>query len=472
MKVLLIVPPGVEADLPPLGPMYIAAVIRKICDVKIYDCGVQNITFEDLPRIIKKEKPDLVGVGPATSPRIYYYFKTLRIIKKINPNIKTLIGGPHASAVPSIIKYNFMDFLVRGEGEFTVKELIQNFNKPKNYKKILGLSFKQNKKVIHNKPRSLIKDLDKLPFPARDLVPTTKYQGSIMPLALPETNVIGSRGCPYLCSYCFKGIFGATFRQRNPKKVVDEVEYLVKTYNIKTINFFDDDINLDPKYLANLCDEIIKRKLNHIKYKGQARVNKNLITLELLKKMKKAGFYLICYGIESCNQRVLNRNHKGITLEEIKRTAKLTRKAGIRSLGFFMMGNLGEDLNTLEDTIQFASKLPLDYAQVTIAMPYPGTEFYEVAKKKGWLGAEFETDPHLTYRTITIKNRPELPYEEMQKKLRRFYIKFFFKPTYILRTLIRMFSSMDDFRLTLKGLGWILDALSLTTKIERKRYGR
>ena len=470
-KVFLIVPPGVECDLPPLGLLYIASTIKSYCDVKVIDCGILDIDFDKLKQIIRNKKPDLVGVI-ATSPRVYYALKTLNIVKDIDPNIKTVIGGPHASAVPDTIKVDYIDFLVRGEGEITMKELVINLDKPEKYGEINGLSFKDKNKVMQNPPRDLIKDLDSLPLPARDLVPINEYLGSIMPISLPEINMIASRGCPFRCSYCFKGTFGISSRFRDPIKVVDEIEYIVKKYGAKTINFFDDEFNTNKNFLNKFTDEIIKRGLNKIKYKAQFRANKQFIDLALLKKLKKAGFYLICYGLESGNQNVLNTNRRQVTLEEMKRAVVLTHKAGIRILGFFMMGLLGETIDSLEDTIRFAKSLPLDYAQVTIAMPYPGTEFYEIVKKNKWLDIDYQNidlkkAKHLNYRKAAWK-RPHLPEKELKKKFRRFYLKFFFRPSYILKTFIRMFSSINDFRLTLKGVRWVFDALNLTTKLDKK----
>lgn len=467
-KVFLIVPPGVECDLPPLGLLYIASTIRPFCEVKVIDCGISNITFEDIKKIIKEKNPDLVGVI-ATSPRVYYALKTLKIVKDVNPKIKTIIGGPHASAVPETIKEDYIDFLVRGEGEMTMKELVLSLDK-KDFSRIKGLSFKKNGKIIINKSRPLIENLDSLPFPARDLVPITKYPGSIMPIELPEVNMVASRGCPFRCSYCFKGTFGFSSRFRDPINVVDEIEQVVKDYGAKTINFFDDEFNMNKDFLNKFSEEIIKRGLNKIRYKAQFRGNKAFIDLETLKKLKKAGFYLICYGLESGNQKVLDTNKRNITLEEMRRAIILTHKAGIRTLGFFMMGLLGETPESLEDTVRFAKSVPLDYAQVTIAMPYPGTEFYEIAKKNGWINIDYknidiEKAKHLNYRTVAWK-RPNLPENILRKNFRKFYIKFFFRPSYIIKTIFRMFSSVDDFKLALKGIVWVYYALKLRTKID------
>lgn len=471
-KVIFVIPPGVESDIAPLGILYISSVIRENALVKVIDCGISNIGFKKLKRMISQLKPDVVGVI-ATSPRIYYALKTFEIVKLVDKKIKTIIGGPHASAVPSTINDKNIDFLVKGEGEITVKELIQKLNKPAQYGKIKGIYYKKNGKIIVNPPRELIKNLDSLPLPARDLVPINKYPGSIMPIRLPEVNVIASRGCPFRCCYCFKGTFGVSSRFRDPIKVVDEIELIAKQYGAKTINFFDDEFNMNKEFVNEFADEILRRKLNYLKFKAQFRANKQLIDLDLLKKLKKAGFYLICYGIESGNQRVLDANRRAIKLEEVRRAVKLTHKAGIRTLGFFMMGLLGETLKSAEDTIKFAKSIPLDYAQVTLAMPYPGTEFYNIAKENNWIDIDYENldvekARHLNYRVIALKDRPDLPRKGLQKIFKKFYWGFFFRPSYIIKTFLRMFSSYDDFRLTLKGIRWVFDAISLTTRQERK----
>jgi len=458
MKVLLISPPKGFSPLPPLGLLYISAVLEENdIQTKVIDCPIENMGFDQIPSIIKKENPDIVGVASCT-PTITFALKVLRMTKKVDKSIKTIIGGPHASAMPmDTIKNKEADFLVKGEGEVTTLELVKAIEKNKKVDKIDGLWWRKGKKIVKNKERGPIKDLDSLPWPARHHVPVEKYPSVLIPLRLPETQVMATRGCPFRCAFCAKEVFGSTVRARDPKKIVDEIEYLVNEYGIRGLFFYDDTLNLKPKWTMKLCNEIIKREFNDVGFKGQVRVNTPLINRELLKKMKQAGFYMLAYGIESGDPKVLDVIHKNITLDEVRRAVRLTNEAGIRALGFFMIGNIGENKDTIRKTINFAKSLPLDYAQFSIGVPYPATEFYNVVKEKGWLKAKGWEDFIPDKREALVK-MPELEQEMLEHMFMKANKEFYFRPSYVLKQIKTSMRSMDDFKLAFKGLNWVVKA--------------
>lgn len=464
--VLLLNPPEVLSDLPPLGLLYVAAVLEKNdYDVNLIDCSIEKKSWDELKDVVKNEQPKIVGIT-ATTPGIGKTTKTAQIVKEVNPNIKVVLGGPHATILPSeCLKNKNIDFAIRGEGEFAFLNLVRYIlrDKKTSLQKIQNLSFKSNGTIVHN-PRSMrIEDLDALPWPARHFVPIKKYPGVVLPRKHPETQVMTTRGCPFNCTFCSsKNVFGSTIRFRDPVKVVDEIEYLVKTYKIKTINFYDDGLNYNPKWTIKMCDEIIERGLNDkMEWKAQVRVNKPFVTEELLRKMKEAGCWLLCWGIESGDPQILKNIRKAITLDEARRAIKMCSYVGIRSLGYFMAGNQGESIETVERTIRFCvelGNLGLDYPQLTLAVPYPGTELYEMCRKNNWLKAK-TWDGYENDKRSVIVQMPDLPDEFLEKAISIFYRRFYFRPSYLLRQISKI-RKKDDFILLKIGAEYLKNAIS------------
>lgn len=465
MNILFIVPPKVGSDLPPMGIMYIASLLEKEGhDVHILDCSLYDMDFDDLKWAVHYEslmlnRIDVVGVS-STTLTIAYSLMVLEIVKKYSDRIITVLGGNHATACPEVLKNWQVDFLVRGEGENTFLELIKKLDgfgglplvdyKNMDYLKIKGLSWKNGKNLLHNDPRERIENLDELPYPARHLVEIKRYKGSVLPLKLPETHVMTSRGCPYNCTFCYKGIFGHKTTFRDPIKVVDEMEYVKKEYGVKAIVFVDDTLNLKREFFNTLLDEIIKRKLK-LKLKAQLRVNEKMIDLGTLKKAKKAGFYLIMFGVESGNQEILDKIKKKITLEEVDRAVRLTKKVGLKAVGYFMLGNQGETKETINDTIEFAKSVPFDFIQCTIAMPYPGTEFYRICEENEWLKVvNWEEKEFLTYKDCMVE-RLGLSSEFLESELKRFYKEFYMRKKYMISKIFDALKSWSNFKFYWKG---------------------
>lgn len=462
MDLLLINPSKTFAALPPLGLMYICSVLRKKFKVNLIDMAILDYNEKDIRQTIKKEKPSIIAV-PIFTPTYKQALDVLKIAKSIDTTIITVVGGPHATVVPETISNKHIDYLIRGEGEYTMLELcefiINNKGKKKNIK---GISYKENGNIKHNDHREFIKDLDSLPWPTRDMVPMEKYEGTVLSIHQPETHVMGTRGCPFKCAFCScSNVFGRVIRFRDPVKIVDEIEFLVEKYKIKGIYFQDDGLNYRRKWIDTICNELIERGLNEkIRWKAQVRVNKQLISLEMLKKMKKAGCWLLCWGIESGNVNVLNNIHKAITLQEVRDAISLSSKAGIKNLGFFMGGNLGENKQTVFDTINFSKELinyGLDYMQWSLAVPYPGTEFYEKCKENGWLKADSWEDWIEDKRGVIIE-MPELKQEWLEQTMKKAYVSFYFNPKYIFNQLKKI-RSLNDIKILIHGLKSVLGAI-------------
>jgi len=463
MNILLINPPDINTLVgnnpeiietergynPPLGLLYLASYILKYTNhnVKVLDCQVNELKFEDIKNEIKNISPSVVGMT-AMSFTIYDCLQIAKIVKEINPSIKVVLGGPHPHIFPEeTIKLPNVDFLIIGEGESTIVNFIENINNKKKLKTVKGLVFKDNDKIIQTPLPELIQDLDSIPFPNRKLTPYKKYY-SLLSKRSPVTTMITSRGCPYKCIFCDRPHLGKIFRARSALNVIEEIENCVNL-GIKEMIIYDDTFTIDRQRVIDICNEIIKRKLD-IGWDIRARVN--TVDYELLKKLKKAGCERIHYGVEAGNQQILNVLRKGITLEQVKRAFKLTKKAGISTLGYFMIGSPTETRQTVMQTINFAKSLDCDFAHFTITTPFPSTDLYReglakrIIKRDYW--KEFAKNPSLDFKPPFWEEN--LNRNELMKLVKLAYKKFYSRPTYIIKRLLKI-RSFEELKRKIKA---------------------
>lgn len=416
MKVLLLCPPT-ETPCPnqreyPLGLLYLETCLHQ----KNYETIVKNYysehTYEqaknDILNIISSFKPDVVGFNCMTMNRTSC-FKLTRLIKQ-NPqtsNIKVIMGGVHASSMHEQILLNIpVDVIVLGEGEQTICELVNAFERDLPLKDIKGIAFKENNKVIVTTPRLRNNELDLIPFPRHEIF---KEQIEKTKCARMMT----SRGCPFGCTYCSTSAYwGRIWRPRSAKNVVEEIEYILKILPcVEEIFFYDDTFTVDNQRIIDICDLIIKKGIK-IRLKCSARVDR--VSREMLVKMKEAGFADIAYGIESGSAKMLESMHKCITKEQIKAAIDLTNEVGIVWHGFMMVGNIGEDWSTIKESAEFIKTLKnFDIDAISPLEIYPNTGVYEIAKKQGIIDDSF---------WLTDKLVPHYTYEHNEEELRKMAI--------------------------------------------------
>jgi anaerobic magnesium-protoporphyrin IX monomethyl ester cyclase len=311
MKILLVYPQAKIWNMPkqiPLGLASIGAVLlRAGHEVTVCDTAIEP---QALKPMLKKNKFDLVGLS-ATTPLVKNAWELAVFIKKYS-KAPIILGGPHVSALSDeSLKQKGVDFVVRGEGEEAVLEICEMLEGKRKREDILGLSYKNKKKIVHNPARPLIKNLDDLPFPAYNLFKIEKYSIT-QPLRDRQTDkarafyMMTSRGCPYGCVYCYKGICGRSWRPKTAEKVVEEWEYLVKEMKATEIGVQDDVFNLDRKRALKICDLLIKKGLNKVPWITNNGIRADKVDLELLKKMKQAGCKRVAFGVESGSQKILN----------------------------------------------------------------------------------------------------------------------------------------------------------------------
>ncbi len=440
IKVLLIRAPSAETATisPPLGLAYLAAVLAKEkIPVEIIDAPVLGYSQKKLLREAQKFKPTVIGFGGVTQ-EFPSTLKTATNLKKHLRDCSIFIGGSHVSATPKeTVQHKCFDVAILGEAEKTMVELVKTLAKRGNLDKVKGIAFKKGRKVVITPPRPFIKTLDTIPFPAHHLLPPLeKYHptpGSYK--SLPMGCITTSRGCPFQCVFCSRSVFGQKIRLRSPKNVVDEIELLVNKYGAREIRFWDDTLNFKPSRVIEICKEISKRKLK-ITWSCLCRVN--FVNLRMLRWMKKAGCWQISYGIESGNQKILNRIKKGTTLEMARQAVAKTKKAGIEIKGFLMIGLPGDTEETMQQTIDFAKELDLDIAAFSITIPFPGTQVYTEAVKSG----ELKTASFVNYTPYTKGKLPFVPRGLTAKKLieyqKKAYREFYFRPRVFLRELSKI----------------------------------
>lgn len=391
-----------------LGLGYLAAVLEKNqYKVDVIDCQMLNLSLEDYKNEITKRQPTIVGVSSST---LTYKsgLKLVKIAKEVCPNCITIAGGPHVTFWDdhALEECPELDIVVRKEGENTMLELVQRIEAGESYYDVLGITYRKDGKIMRTADRPYIEDLDSLPFPARHLWPMEKFREHENILYL-----IASRGCIFWCEFCATvRMHGRKFRMRSPKNIVDELEFLNKTYGMSTFTFCDDAFTVDQPRIVELCNDILRRGLK-IKWNCGTRVD--MITKELLIKMKEAGCISVWCGVESGTQQVLDAMKKGITPELTIKVLGWVRELGLQPVPNVILGFPGETKESAWKTIKFVEKISPDAVGFyNVATPFPGTPLYDMVKEKGWLRV---TDFDLYDTTRPTFETPWLSMKELGK---------------------------------------------------------
>ncbi len=383
MRVLLINPPNagvlkaVGIHFPPLGLLYLAAYLERegyhpeVKDLCVEKGSKGDIRFRDY---------DVVGIGTDTTR----YYNALRIARTAQREGCTVImGGPHPCFVDEeVLNTNQVDFVVRGEGEVTLHELLAELQKERGeFSRVKGISFRRNGHIMRTPQKEFIEDLDQLPLPARHLIDMDNYRKTKFGNR-DITPMITSRGCPSNCSFCSSStFFGRKWRSRSVPSILQEIDELYRRYHFNAIAFVDDNFTLSPKRVMELSEGIIQRNLD-IWWWNLSRVDTIVGNEPMLKKMHRAGGKSIFIGVESAHRPSLEEFGKRSDIGMAERAVGVLKRNGFEILASYILGGLGETVKAMNETIQWAKTLDTNVAQFSILTPYPGTALYEKVKDR------------------------------------------------------------------------------------------
>ena len=434
-RVLLVVPPfyrmlGGHNNWITLGAAYLGAVLHKeghyvrIYNVDHVDGGhdlnlsevfngyqryrqliddPQHPLWAEIRREIENFAPDWVGISINFTMIARVCEMIADIVKDVDRRTRIVVGGPHATLLPSAtLEYESFDYLVRGEGEYALLELVDG----EKIEKIKGLSYKKpDGSLVHNPDREQIENLDELPFPDIRL--------QLKEIRDPNDNfgvIAASRGCPYNCSFCASPrLWNRRVRFRSVGNVLEEIRARYAQYGVRKYYFSDDNFNLNRRYALDLCQQIIASGL---KIDWICEVNAKAWSKELAETMKAAGCKRVKMGVESGCDRILRLMQKGTTRGEILKAVRIIKEAGLGITVYFLIGMPTETREEMMETYRLAQEIDTEYISLSVATPQYGTPLYETLMKENSM--EFGTEDwvrhfHQSYRTILNENvTPEI----------------------------------------------------------------
>ncbi|OGI03037.1 MAG: hypothetical protein A2104_01835 [Candidatus Melainabacteria bacterium GWF2_32_7] len=413
---------------------YMAAVLRKLnYEAKIMDYPAEKMKWDNYINDFKDFMPDVV-VMSITTATIEQDMESFKIAKEIKPEVITIAKGAHflSCSCEELNKniYKVMDFALSGESEFIIEDLIKTIDNNQPVREVKGLLYWNYEKteILKTLKPNFRDDLDSLPFPARDLMKNKLYPRP--DTGKPMATISVSRGCPSSCIYCLTPtVSGKKVRKRSAKNIVDEIQECVEKYGIKDLFFKADTFTIDKKWVTEVCEEILVRGLK-VEWGANSRVKP--LDPETLKLMKKAGCWLIAFGIESGSEETLEKTKKNATKTEALQAVKWAKEAHLKISGYYLIGFPWETSKHIEETINFAKELDCDYSEFHIVTPFEGTELYE--QIKGTKLLDESATGHDTFINPVMKTH-YLSTKELLNFKNKALKEVYLKPAYIFKTL-------------------------------------
>lgn len=433
MEIVLINPPAPSAvkdtlgvSAPALGLGYLASVAREAgFGVEILDCNAQDIDHDTLVSYLKRKKPEIVGIT-ATTPSVMDGYRVASAAKELGSTV--LMGGVHPSSLPvdTLNECPAIDVVVIGEGELTFRELLDRYDAGAPLDDVRGIAYREGGGVRLTEPRGFVKDIDELPMPAYDLMPIASYRkkerfGVIMT----------SRGCPFGCTFCSSSVqFGRRWRGHSPERVLDELKILHDEHGVREVEVLDDTFTLNKKRAQEIC-ALLSSEMD-ISWACSSRVD--TIDKRTLASMRRAGVHTVFYGIESGSDESLKKIGKGITTAKAVAAVRATHTEGISPLGSFMIGFPFEHVEDIKKTLEFSRHVGVEYAQFSIATPYPGSSLWAQAVSDGML----LTRNWRRYTALEpVMRLVHVELAELKRWLYRAWAGFYLRPSYILSDIVR-----------------------------------
>ncbi|HHT9116990.1 MAG TPA: B12-binding domain-containing radical SAM protein [Candidatus Hypogeohydataceae bacterium YC38] len=427
----------VMESIPPLSLTYAAAVAERAGHkVSIIDAVAERLNLDKIVSRINALSPDILGFTVTT----YGFAQNLNNIRLIKERVKipVIVGGWHLSLYPAeTIAHPEFDYAVVGEADDTLPELLKTLEWGGDLKGVKGIAYRRNGDTIVNAPREVRDTIDETLFPARHLLKNNQYF-NVFTQRKNFTGMLSSRGCPFRCIFC--DLKTKKYRLRSPENFVDEMEVCYKEFGIRSMDIHDTIFTINKKRASTMCEEMMRRKLD---IDWTARARSDTVDKDMLKMMSRAGCKVVMFGIESGDPEILRILRKDIKLDRVREVVKWTKHYGMKALGFFILGSPGETTQSIRRTLNFACELPLDYVQFTKMTPFPNTELYELYKKEygGDYWRDFTLDPSKEKELPLVGT--DLSQKDALRYLKKAYIRFYFRPSYIIRALSRVGSFFE-----------------------------
>lgn len=418
---------------PPLGVAYLAAVLAQAGhEVDIFDATFERRPLEALERTLKQRAYDAIGISMLTS-MLTDAAAVARVCRE-HSRAPIFLGGPHPTVDPAgALAIDGVDAVMIGEGERSIVQLAAAGGE---YTAVPGMAYVRDGDVVLTGEPQLVQDLDDVPFPARGLLDMEQYMGLWYQLdavryGLRGTSMLASRGCPFDCAYCqptLRSIFGKRVRRRSPENIVAELVELKREYNPDGVMWLDDTFLLNKPWTIKLCDMMIEADLGII---WGCNIRVDLADHDVIEHMKRAGLRIVHVGIETASQRILDEvYHKGITVEQVRRTVAITHEMGLSVRGYFMLGAPGETEAELLETVKLANELPLDDVTFSITTPLPHTHLYE--ETRHLIAREFSEFDY--YKCPVYAEGAVVDARRLDRIRRMAYIRFYLGPRRFWRT--------------------------------------
>jgi len=397
MKVVLVNPRATYAGeiaqkcYPPLSLMYLGASLLKAGhEVDVIDANAVNLTDEQIAAAVEKKAPGLAGM-PLFSTISSHVYGVCSLIHSRCPEVKLILGGPEATAIPerTLTEFQSVDFVLRGESESSIVKLCDTLDRDGSLGRVRGLSYRRRGKIVHNADSEPAGDLDSLPRPARHLTESLydrKVYYTVLVKSRPVDTLITSRGCPFRCGFCYNR--NHTYRFRSPEDVLDEL-CEVRRRGVRDVEICDDSFTVNRARVVKIFELMCRERLG-MRFRIKSRVN--VVDRDLLKLAKRAGVYQIAYGMESGVQEILDRMNKRIKVSQIAEACRLTKQAGIMCHGSFVIGYPGETPDTIKRTLDFVVATKPSTVNFVPLIPFPQTTVYEEAKSEGMLVGDWRAD--------------------------------------------------------------------------------
>lgn len=421
---------GFFERMPPLGLAYMAANLeRHDFSADILDLEVDG---NKLDTYLAECEPKFVGISGTTHTR-FDSFRLAEEVKAFNNDIITIYGGVHATFtdIETLRYVKSIDYVVRGEGEDAVIHLLDTLRRKKDLRKVRGLTYREDNRIRRNPSIERIHKLDNLPVPAYHLLKMEKYMLSMEFIDKRGISLITSRGCSARCSFCSASrMFDHHVTMHSAKRVLDDIGLLMNKFGYEGIKFFDSTLTVHRSHIDEICNEILRRKMD---FPWECEIRVGTVDQTILEKMLKAGCYYVNFGIESGSQKVLNNMRKGFTVQQAQELLDLCAKVGLKTKVFFSFGHICETMGDVEKTFKFIDKNNDKITTVASGAGvriYPGTHLEEHARQTGILSGDFNwslpyddrrLESILQTSNVPLLLQPQLGFSELEKIALRIY---------------------------------------------------